>query len=617
MLLVLPTTSATRPVSYFAPQPYEQYPSQGYYTFHDAPRFTAPSYPSHLDPFLRPSAEELEEREYRRALEVIVNHRRRQAEKEAAIRRQQLSEAARQRYFAALAAELQQLRQEQSIAARRAEFVRSQRARAPLATVERQQALSAFLQQLKEPQPITRQPHVVKRKPLADVLKQRIAGESDADITQPIKNILSALEPRPAESKERKASNQDASGLENILTSIFPGLNFRAQPEPIPSTEQVKTSVPDRGKGKTRAVDVEDPKKSETGPESTEEVLANILRHVMGLSESAPIPRSPDEAGPSGSSSSSQAKPAVTEGEQVQIDRAIALSQVERAQNTLTRLQTDFVLPTELDHYAPSIDERDETASISSVSSSDLTKFIPYTHVNKPVYKYENELHGLLEELDRIDSHGDIEVREKRRAVVKAVEKALEGVERVVGEAVEKRLSIVSNAVEAPQEPLNSDVDDNVTKEALDTQDQVDATVIVNNDSVPEPSIPVLAEETILSSAGVPSSVDEVLPEIATLTVPEMAADLPSEQTLSEQVEASTTQVTSDSVTSDVGTEAEPTGPEVHSDAPEIVATFLLPGKASPPSPIQQFQKIDSDSESEVFSLDGDAERSDWSEVEQ
>lgn len=154
MLFVLPTTSAIRPTSYFPPQPYEYYPSQGYYASHDVPQFTTPSYPSNLDFYRRPSAEELEEREYKRALEVIVDHRRRQAEKEAAIRRQQLAETARQRYLAALVAELKQRRQEELLAARRVEFIRSQQARARLVAAERQQVLRAFLHQLKGPQPV-------------------------------------------------------------------------------------------------------------------------------------------------------------------------------------------------------------------------------------------------------------------------------------------------------------------------------------------------------------------------------------------------------------------------------------------------------------------------------
>jgi len=144
----------------------------------------------------------------------------------------------------------------------------------------------------------------------------------------------------------------------------------------------------------------------------------------MELSRSTTAPRSPGEAGPAESSPCPpSARPAVTKREQGQIDRVIALSSVEHVQGALTGLQTGFVLPTELDHYTPSIGDRDETASVSSASSSNITKLVPYTSANKSVHKYENELNGLLEELDRIGSHGDAEVREKRKEVVQAVEK--------------------------------------------------------------------------------------------------------------------------------------------------------------------------------------------------
>jgi len=152
MLLVLPATSAIRPISYLVPQPYEYHPSQDYHHHHGAPRFAVPSYPApELDFFHQPSAEELEERQYRRALEVVANHRRRQVEKEATIRRQQL---AGQRYFVALAEELERRRQEELVAARRAEFIRSQQARARLVVAERQHALNTFLQQLKGAQQV-------------------------------------------------------------------------------------------------------------------------------------------------------------------------------------------------------------------------------------------------------------------------------------------------------------------------------------------------------------------------------------------------------------------------------------------------------------------------------
>ncbi|KAF9649920.1 hypothetical protein BDM02DRAFT_3185869 [Thelephora ganbajun] len=619
MLLVFPATSAVPPTSDLAPQSYDYYPRQGYYPYHDASRFAVPFYPSQLDFFHKPSAEELEEHEYRRALDVVTNHRRRQAEKEAAIRRQQLAEAARHQYFAALAAKLEQRRQEELIAAHRAEFIHSQRVRARLVAAERQHLLNPFLRQLKGPQPVTRQPHVVKHRPLVDALKQRLTTESDADISESIRNVLSSLEPRPVELEKPKDPSEDPAKLvENLLSSIFSGLAFHTQPQVTPSTEKAQPSVSDKGKGKARAVAVEEPQKPVPKPKSADEAFADILRHVMELSRSTPAPQSPEEAGPSGSSpSSSPTEPAVTEREQAQIDRAIALSSVEKAQSALAKLQTGFVLPTELDYCSPSTDDHDETASVSSVSSSGLTKLIPYTSTNKPVYKYENELNGLLEELDRIDSHGDAEVREKRKQVVRAVEKALEGVGNIVGEMVEKRLSIISTTAPGAEEPLKGfDVED-VAEEVAPPQEQIDTPAVVDGIMVSVPSSSVLVEETVAAPVEASSLVDKASPESDTPVISEATPNLPGESTPTEpDIEASTATVTPASVEPTPATETEPPEYQVQADVPETVDTFLLPEKVSLSSPVQKPQQIDSDTDEEVLVLDSDAEKSDWSELE-
>ena len=640
MLFVSPATSTIRPASYLTPQPYEYYPSQDYYHSRDAPRFAAPSYPAPQPHFFhQPSAEELEEIEYQRALEIVANHRRRKAEQDAAIHRQQQVEAARQRYLAALAAELEQRREEELLADRRAEFIRSQQVRARLVAAERQHALDAFLHQLKGPQPVchvcvpchrldskrfylqtTRQPHVAKRESLVDALKKRLAAESDADVTKPIRNIIPSLEPRPAQSEKPKDTSEDAADLvENLLSSIFPGLVSHTQPQPAPSTEKSQPSVAGEGKGKARAVDVEVPQKPAPKSESAGESFVDILRHIMEVSKSTPAPRSPDEAGPSGSSSSSSspARPAVTEREQAQIDRAIALSSVEQVQSTLAKLQTEFVLPSELDHYTPSDDDRDETASISSASSSNIAKLIPHTSINKPVYKYENELNGLLEELDRIDSHGDAEVREKRKGVVKAIEKALEGVERVVGEAVEKRLSLVSSTTPPADGLLKGfDVGEEVIEDIVPTQEQAIIPVVIDDAVVPEPFTSVQVEETPVVPAEVPSLINDTLPKSDTSVVLDPAADLPTEPASNESdVQASTATITPASVELTPATETESAESQVPVDVLGTVDT-LSPEEVSPPSPAEKPQEVGNDTDEEVVELDSDAEKSDWSEVE-
>ena len=53
----------------------------------------------------------------------------------------------------------------------------------------------------------------------------------------------------------------------------------------------------------------------------------------------------------------------------------------------MAKLQSNFVLPTELEHHMPLADDREETASVPSVSTSGLTECISFTSTNKPVYR--------------------------------------------------------------------------------------------------------------------------------------------------------------------------------------------------------------------------------------
>lgn len=198
-------------------------------------------------------------------------------------------------------------------------------------------------------------------------------------------------------------SEDAAKAVKNLLSSVFPGLFSHIKLEPAPSTEKARSGALDKGKGKARAVDVEEPQRPAPESESADDASASILRNVMELSKSIPAPRSLSEAHPftfgSPWSSSALVGLTVSGNEQVQINRAIALSSVEHTQNTLTKLQTDLALPINLDYYPLSIDDRDETASVTSASSCDLAKLIPYTRANKPVYKCEGEFNNLSEDL--------------------------------------------------------------------------------------------------------------------------------------------------------------------------------------------------------------------------
>ena len=520
MSFVPPVASPLHSTSYLALQTHE-YPNQGYYYPH--PRFVVSPYTASQQRFSsQPSAEELEEREYQRALAVISNHHRRQAEKEAATRREQQAAAARQRHLASLAAELEKRRQQaELLASQHAKIVRTQQAQARLAAAERQFAVNDFLRQLKGarsvrhicthlpglililPQNSIYQPHDAKFKPLSDVLKRRPTSEPNADVTEPIRDFLSFLGPRLTHlEKPKNFGEEPLKSVEDLFSSLVPNFVFHAQPAASTQTPQSKTV--DNRKGTALAVDVAEPKGSARGTESAD------VASTSGPTNSSPV----EETAP-------PVEPTVAETQQAQIDRTTSLSSVERIRSNLTKVQADFALPADLDHYDPSTDAHDETASVSSASSSDLTRLIPYTSVNKPVYKYEHELNGLLEELDEIDSHGDGEVRERRKEVVRAVERALEEVGRVVGEVVEKRLSLVGPSTPVIEEPLKGfDIGEDVIEAGVPapTEGRIDGPVAVGDVEVPEQSTPAQPEPVAAVSTEQSSPPKEVIPESKTLT---------------------------------------------------------------------------------------------------
>ena len=159
MHFALSDTPALRPSSYFAPRSYE-HPNQGYFQLHpNVPRFVVPPYPASQQRFFhRPSEEEIEEREYRRAVAVISNYRHRQAEKEAAIRRQRQAEVA---HFDSLVVELERRRrQAEFLSSHQAEIIRTQQALDRPAAAERQIAMNEFLGRVKGAQSEIGRAHV-------------------------------------------------------------------------------------------------------------------------------------------------------------------------------------------------------------------------------------------------------------------------------------------------------------------------------------------------------------------------------------------------------------------------------------------------------------------------
>ena len=412
-------------------------------------------------------------------------------------------------------------------------------------------------------------PRVANRKPSFHVLNQHFDDESDAEVTERIQNILFPLGPRSIHSeKPDNLSDGSAEFVEDFLSSLFPGLVFHGQ-----------HTV---GNDKAAPADAKGPKE------------------FSQKTEGADVAATPGSSKPS--PTTYPAQPNVTEPEQAQVDHTNSFSSIEHIRNNLSKLQADFVLPTELDHYAPSADDNDNTAPVSPASSSELAKLIPYTSTNKPVYKYESELSGLLEELDRIESHGDVEVRDKRKETVKAVEKALEGVEYVVGVAVKERVSFIARSTPVAEELLKGfDVGENIVKEVVpaSTEEWIGTPVVVEDVVAPGEPTPIQPEATIVVSIEERSPAEEATPEPSTPAVSDNATTTLLDET--SPTEPDIVQSTSTATPEPV--ELSTTEPEL--TEPQLPSEEVETEEVSSPSSAEKPQLIESEVE------DGD-----WSEIE-
>jgi BAG domain len=96
-----------------------------------------------------------------------------------------------------------------------------------------------------------------------------------------------------------------------------------------------------------------------------------------------------------------------------------SIALIQDIRSTLDKLSADFFFP-------PSLEFTDNEED-----------GLAYSPINTPVRLYEHALDDLLVQLDAVESDGDGEVRELRRAAIKEVERAIEDVERRVREARE------------------------------------------------------------------------------------------------------------------------------------------------------------------------------------
>ena len=97
--------------------------------------------------------------------------------------------------------------------------------------------------------------------------------------------------------------------------------------------------------------------------------------------------------------------------------RESALDQIHALSRRFDELKNSFTLPATLDF---------------DLSSTRTSPSLAYTPTNVTIHAHNDALLHVLQDLDAINSNGDLHVRGARRELVRAVEAELEGVESAI-----------------------------------------------------------------------------------------------------------------------------------------------------------------------------------------
>ncbi|KAI0799605.1 hypothetical protein BC629DRAFT_184662 [Irpex lacteus] len=303
------------------------------------------------------------------------------------------------------------------------------------------------------PSPKTTTPH--------ERLRRRLEVDEDAEVQEVIENLL------------------------NLFVPSAPAYPQEAKPAEAPVKQ-------DKGKARESPVAFpwEVPTKSGAEPNNVNEA-ARTVRFNVPVTTTPAAPRQPTVP---------TSVPTTTQAEHTNLRRVhairrsvdiqLSLGAIDRISALLQELKSSFVFPTDLDHS--------RSSSPSPVTPDSDSPQLPFTSKNKPVHVYEHALNGLLAKLDEVDSHGDEEVRRRRKEVVLEVEKALAEVDRKVAEASPKLeksnlpeefeicpLPTAPVATEAVVISNEAETKPEVAKEALIASSEDSRPPLVTEESVP------------------------------------------------------------------------------------------------------------------------------------
>ncbi|KAJ3825264.1 hypothetical protein F5880DRAFT_1554000 [Lentinula raphanica] len=272
-----------------------------------------------------------------------------------------------------------------------------------------------------------------------------------------------------------------------------------------------------------------------------------------------------------------------------------ALEAVRAIEASLIALQDDFEFPSDVDFSpAPSRSSspvRDDVSFVSETDTPTLRK-LAYTARNHPIRSYEQALSRLLARLDEIESHGNAEVRNSRKAVVARVEGALEELEQKVearwnkwskSHRVDREEEVVEESEKKEEISEVSSSSEGQVQVEDSPQDDGTATVQVEVSPATE-SVSVVAIEP----ASVPPSSERVSYAEVVKQPDEEPASLPESSSTSES------NVSSPSI--DISQHLESSSDASLQGEEELVVSATEPSTIEPSSPTEDAEKPTSDS---------------------
>lgn len=426
--------------------------------------------------------------------------------------------------------------------------------------------------------------------------------------------IMEARKAREAELRAQRERERRAA-----IENFYHGLGLRT-PEEEQDQEEV-VSVSDAINDGMALTNIAQAEQSE----SDIQISAKSSRSPSPTSRASPEPTSPTpeerDTTPIPTTSTRTPTPEEREEAATKIQTLYrthrALSRISSLQSKFESLKKDFILPSSIDYSTTDgaiITLKSDSTSPSSDSDEGTESYqgakLAFTHTNIPIRAYDEELNRILTKLDGVESWGIKKVREKRKAVVRAVEEAAGRLEvawrevwrmYVEGGKEEKMEEDEVEAVVLNEETMEEDgvVEESSASEPSAVESVAEPTPL-------EPEAPLMNTTVDHSDSGVSSSTptQSTIPEVVESS-PSPTSPLESEAPLASSTSEASPVKPTESVAE--STLLEPEAPPMDTSFDHPVEDVSSSTPTPTPAPVAIPEVFESSSPGATLSLESEA----------